>query len=62
MTCIHSGEMPLDHKTKVSAAEMETIRLWITKLAASESRSRAVSRLNQHDVIPILLAPLHDVP
>jgi mono/diheme cytochrome c family protein len=52
---VHNGEMPLDRKTKVTAAEMETIRLWIAKLVANENRSRAVIQLSQHDVIPILL-------
>ena len=37
---VHNGEMPLDRKTQVSAAEMETIRLWIARLAASENLSR----------------------
>ena len=34
---VHKGEMPLDHKTQVSAAEMETVRLWIERLAASDA-------------------------
>ena len=37
---IDNGEMPLDRKTQVSTAEMETIRLWIARLAASENVSR----------------------
>ena len=37
---VHNGEMPLDRKTQVSAAEMETIRIWIARLVASENRSR----------------------
>jgi hypothetical protein len=52
---IHNGEMPLDHKTKVSTAELETIRVWIARWAASGHRSPAVTRLNESDVIPILL-------
>ena len=52
---ISSGEMPLDKKTKVSATEVETIRLWIAKLTASESRGRAVTQLSEDDVTPILL-------
>jgi hypothetical protein len=50
-----NGEMPLDRKTRVSAAELETIRGWIEELGASENISRPVARLNQHDIIPILL-------
>lgn len=52
---VHSGEMPLDRKTKVSAPEMETIHLWITRLGPSENLNRAVAPLNQHDIIPIML-------
>src|SRR5262245_4147540 len=52
---VHKGEMPRDRKTQVSAAEMETIRLWIERLAASQSLSRAAAQLNQHDIIPIML-------
>lgn len=59
---IHNGEMPADRKTQVSTAERETIRLWIEKLAASESLTRAAP-LNQHDIIPIVLrhcTPCHN--
>jgi len=52
---VHKGEMPLDRRTKVSAAEMETIRLWISNLGVSEKLSRPAPQLNQHDIIPIML-------
>jgi len=52
---VHKGEMPLDRKTKVSAAEMETIRLWIARLGASDNLSRPAAQWNQHDIIPIML-------
>jgi hypothetical protein len=51
---IENGEMPLDRKTQVAAAELETLRLWIEKLEASENIGRSTP-LNQHDIIPILL-------
>src|SRR5579863_1036525 len=52
---IDNGEMPLDRKTQVSAAEMQAIRLWIEKLDANENAVRPAAALNQHDIIPILL-------
>src|SRR5207249_760892 len=50
---VHDGKMPLDRKTRVSATEMETIRLWIETL--SKDTSRPVAQLNQYDIIPIML-------
>jgi cytochrome c553 len=52
---IHNGEMPRDRKSQVSAAERETIRLWIERLSAGETSRRAAAQLNQHEIIPILL-------
>jgi hypothetical protein len=52
---LENGEMPLDRKTRVSAAELETIRLWIEKLEATENAGRPAAPWNQHDIIPILL-------
>lgn len=52
---VDNGEMPLDRKTQVSAAELETLRLWIERLGASENVGRPAAQLNQHDIIPILL-------
>jgi hypothetical protein len=52
---VENGEMPLDRKTQVTAAELETIRLWIERLEPSENVGRAAAQLNQHDIIPILL-------
>lgn len=51
---IGHGEMPLDRKTRVTAAEKETIRLWIETLAVSGKVAQP-ELLNQHDVMPILL-------
>ena len=59
---IHNKAMPLDRKTQVSAAEMETIRQWIIGLGADAKVNRPIVRLNQHDIIPIMLrhcAPCH---
>ena len=50
---IHSGMMPLDRKTKVSAADTETIRLWIESL--SVKLNQPVAPLTQHSIIPIML-------
>jgi hypothetical protein len=52
---VHSGAMPRDRKTRVSTVEMETIRLWIENLSASENLGRPAAQLNQHDIIPIML-------
>ena len=52
---VENGEMPLDRKTQVSAAERETIGRWIERLSASENVSRPAAQWNQHDIIPILL-------
>ena len=52
---VRKGVMPFDHKTQVSASEMETIRLWIETFDPSEGSNRSVKQLNQNDVIPIIL-------
>jgi hypothetical protein len=52
---VETGEMPLDRKTQVSAAELETIRIWIEKLEATDDAGRPAAPWNQHDIIPILL-------
>jgi hypothetical protein len=52
---IDNGEMPLDRKTQLSAAEREAIRLWIERLGASDTAGRPAAQWNQHDIIPILL-------
>jgi hypothetical protein len=49
---IHSGKMPLDRKTEVSPAEMQTIRTWIASLSATISTPGV---LTEHTVIPIML-------
>lgn len=51
---VHNGEMPLDHKTQLSAVELETIRLWIAKSVASESRS-SVAQVDEHEIVAIML-------
>jgi hypothetical protein len=51
---IDNGDMPLDRQTQVSASEMQTIRRWIETLAKGDDAGRT-TRLNQHDIIPILL-------
>src|SRR5262249_9009479 len=60
---VPTGHMPRDRKTKVSAAELATIRLWIERLDAGANTARATAPMNQHDVIPIILrhcTPCHD--
>src|SRR5438094_3741268 len=37
---IHDGTMPLDRRTQVSAAEMETIRVWIKSWSDSQDLAR----------------------
>ena len=59
---VENGEMPLDRKTQVSAAEMETIRLWIERLAASENLSRPARSIEPTRHYPDHAAPLHDLP
>ncbi len=60
---VHDREMPLDRKSRVSAAEMETIRLWIERLGTSKAPGRPGVQLNQHDIFPIMLrhcTPCHN--
>jgi hypothetical protein len=52
---IHNGSMPLDRKTQVSGPEMENIRLWIDSWSVTANADRLIVKLNQNDVIPILL-------
>ncbi|MEO8268977.1 MAG: PSD1 and planctomycete cytochrome C domain-containing protein [Aureliella sp.] len=56
---IHSGEMPPDEKEHLSDAELELIERWIrngAKLDHGEGETPdSPARLNQHDVIPIML-------
>jgi hypothetical protein len=50
-----SGTMPLDHSTQVSPAQMQTIRVWIGRLAADGSASQPASQSQQPIVTPIAM-------
>ncbi len=56
---IHNGTMPPDKKSRLSEAEVESVRRWILAGAifGGQETTRANSQkpLNQHDVLPILL-------
>ena len=52
---LREGKMPPGKIAHLSDAETATIRRWIARLAASPNPSRPAPRLNQHDVIPIML-------
>ena len=52
---VHDGTMPLDRKTQVSAAQMETIRVWIKSWSDSQDLPRPVARLDENDILPIML-------
>ncbi len=51
---VHKGEMPPAKKDALAAAELETLRKWIAEGAKVPTGS-AEAKLNQHDVIPIML-------
>ncbi|MCH2693697.1 MAG: DUF1553 domain-containing protein [Acidobacteriia bacterium] len=49
---IETGNMPPDQKGTIPKEQLETIRIWISKKLSYQS---AKKKLNQHDVIPIML-------
>ncbi len=54
---VHTGRMPPGKTNKLSPAEVETIRRWITSGAhfTSDGASESGPAISQHDVLPILL-------
>src|SRR5437762_8328916 len=52
---VHDGIMPLDRKTKVSGVDLDTIRLWIRGWSEGQNPARAVARLDENDIVPIML-------
>jgi mono/diheme cytochrome c family protein len=52
---VRSGAMPFDHQTRVSPAELETIRHWIEALPVSKRTPRPATSSSQHT--PVVLHP-----
>ena len=52
---VHEGEMPPTKKDRLSAAEIESIRLWIEKGARFTAHTNTTEEINQHDILPLLL-------
>lgn len=52
---IRDGEMPPKGKTKLTKAEIASIRQWIADGAKSKAGGPKVQRITQHQVIPLML-------
>ena len=57
---VSDGQMPPDDKDPLTASELATLRQWIEQDAQALAPSLTASTaLTQHDVLPIMLSPLH---